>query len=161
SIWKPGSGAGAQRRVPLITLDRITRNPQLRIERRRNYRPLVLGEGENLSDPTFYALFDRNGLGVVRTRAQAPAPATLPDYITLLEFVKPSIAVTPLVDGNAVRAVQDVGTLTRLTLAVGPDVSPQAFNRSRMIFDVIQSMRRDLGEVAIEITVKISPKGQH
>src|SRR5262249_40140149 len=103
----------------------------------------------------------RNVLGVVRTSAQAPGPASLRDYINLLEFVKPSIAVTPLVDGNAVRALQDVGTLTRLTLAVGPDVSPQAFNRSRMIFDVIQSMRRDLGEVAIEITVKISPKGQH
>ena len=80
SAWKPPSGAGARRRVPLLAIDRITRDPQLRIERRRRYRPLVLSEGENLADPTFYAVFDDGVLGscvpVIWPRAQLRSVTT-------------------------------------------------------------------------------------
>lgn len=42
SSWKPRIGAGARRRVPLIALDRTTRNPQIRIVRRRVTKGIVL-----------------------------------------------------------------------------------------------------------------------
>ena len=74
SSWKPGRGAGARPRAPLLAIDRITRDPQLRIERQRNYRPLVLGSGENLADPSFYAMFTDNVLAVMRASGLAPGP---------------------------------------------------------------------------------------
>lgn len=160
STWRPRSGAGAQRRVPLIALDRITRNPQIRIERRRHYRPLILGEGENLADPTFYSVFDDYVIGVLRTSNLAPGPASFRDYVNHHEIVKPSIEIIPLVDDNAVRALSEVGTLTKFTVRVLPDASEEAFSGSRMIYDAIRSARRDLGGVAVELTVKIAPKGQ-
>jgi hypothetical protein len=160
SSWRPGFGAGVRRRVPLVALDRITRNPQLRIERRRHYRPLILGEGENLADPTFYAMFDDNVIGVLRTSYRSPGPASFRDYVNHHEIVKPAIAIVPLVDGNAIRALDQVGTLTKFTIRVLPDASEEVFSRSRMIYDTIRSARRDLGGVTIEITVKIAPKGQ-
>lgn len=161
SSWKPSRGAGARPRAPLLVLDRITRDPQLRIERQRNYRPLVLGSGESLADPTFYAMFADNVLGVMRTSGLAPGPASFRDYINYLNVYKPPIAVVPLVDGNAMRALAQVGTLTRMTVAVGPDVDAGAFSGSRMIFDAIRSARRDLGNVSVEVTVKIAAKGQY
>jgi hypothetical protein len=161
SSWKPRRGAGARRQTPLLALDRITRDPQLRIERQRNYRPLVLGTGENLADPTFYAMFADNVLGVMRTSGLSPGPASFRDYVNYLNVYKPPIAVVPLVDGNAARALAQVGTLTRMTVAVGPDVDAGAFSGSRMIFDAIRSARRDLGNVTVEVTVKIAAKGQY
>jgi hypothetical protein len=160
SSWRPGFGAGARRRVPLVALDRITRNPQLRIERRRHYRPLVLSEGENLADPAFYAVFDDGVIGVMRTSNLAPGPASFRDYVNHLEMVKPPIAIVPLVDGNALRALGQVGTLTKFTVAVGPDVSAEIFGRSRLIYDAIRSARQNLGSVALEVTVKIAASGQ-
>jgi hypothetical protein len=160
SSWRPGFGPGAQRREPLIALDRITRDPQLRIERRRHYRPLVLGDGENLADPAFYAVFDDGVIGIMRTSNLAPGPASFRDYGNHLEILKPPIAIVPLVDQNVLRALDAIGTLTKLTVAVGPDVNADVFGRSRMIYDSILSARRDLGSVAIEVTIKISPTGQ-
>jgi hypothetical protein len=160
SSWRPGFGVGARRRVPLIALDRITRNPQLRIERRRHYRPLVLSEGENLADPTFYAVFDSDVIGVLRTSNRSPGPASFRDYVNQLETVKPPMAIVPLVDANAVRALSEVGTLTKFTVRVLPDASEEMFGGSQMIYDAIRSARRNLGGVTVEITVKIAPKGQ-
>lgn len=160
SSWRPAFGTGARRRVPLVALDRITRNPQLRIERRRHYRPLILGEGENLADPTFYAIFDDNVFGVLRTSNRSPGPASFRDYVNYHEILKPPIAIVPLVDGNAIRALDQVGTLTKFTVRVLPDASEEVFSGSRMIYDSIRSARRDLGGVTIEVTVKIAPKGQ-
>lgn len=160
SSWRPGFGSGARRSVPLVALDRITRNPQLRIERRRHYRPLILGDGENLADPTFYAMFDDNVIGVLRTSNRSPGPASFRDYINYYEIVEPPIAIVPLVDANAIRALGQVGTLTKFTVRVLPDASEDVFSGSRMIYDAIRSARRDLGGVTIEITVKIAPKGQ-
>ena len=160
SSWRSGFGSGAKRRVPLIAIDRITRDPQLRIERRRLYRPLVLGDGENLADPGFFAVFDDGVIGVLRTSNLAPGPASFRDYVNRLEIVKPPIAIVPLVDGNTVRALSEVRTLTKMTVAVGPDVSADIFGRSRMIADAVRSARRDLGSVAVEVTIKIAAKGQ-
>ncbi len=160
SAWTPRSGAGARQQVGLLALDRITREPQLRIERRRSYRPLVLGDGENLADPTFYSVFDRGVLAVMRTSTLAPGPASFRDYVNYLEVLKPPIGIVPLVDGNAVRALSQVGTLTKLTVAVGPDVNPDTFSSSQMIADAIRSARQSLGGVAVELTVKIAAKGQ-
>jgi hypothetical protein len=160
SSWRPRQGPGARRQVPLIAIDRIMRNPQLRIERKRNYRPLVLDNGENLADPAFYAAFDGNVLAVMRTSSLAPGHASFRDYVNHLNVYKPAIAVIPLIDGDAVRALAEVGTLTKMTVAVGPDVDAQEFSGSRMIFDAIRSARRDLGSVSIEVTVKIDPRGQ-
>ena len=161
SSWKPGRGAGARPRAPLLAIDRITRDPQLRIERQRNYRPLVLGSGENLADPSFYAMFTDNVLAVMRASGLAPGPSSFRDYVNHLNVYKPPIAIVPLVDGNAARALAQVGTLTRMTVAVGPDVDAAAFSGSRMIFDAIRSARRDLGNVTVEVTVKIAAKGQY
>jgi hypothetical protein len=160
SSWRPRPGAGSRRRVPLIALDRITRNPQLRIERRRHYRPLILGEGENLADPTFYAIFDDDVIGVLRTSNRSPGPASFRDYINHLEIVKPPIAIVPLVDANAIRALDEIETLTKFTVRVLPDAGEEVFRRSRMIYDAIRSARQNLGSVTVEITVRISPKGQ-
>jgi len=160
SSWSPPSGAGARPSVPMLAIDRITREPQLRIERRRHYRPLVLGEGENLADPTFYAAFADGVLAVLRTSSLAPGAASFRDYVNHLEIVKPAIAVSPLVDSNSVRALGQVGTLTQVTLAVGPDVSEEAFSGARMIYDAIRGARSALGSVTIEVSVKIKAKGQ-
>jgi len=160
SSWRPAFGTGARRRVPLVALDRITRNPQLRIERRRHYRPLILGDGENLADPTFYSVFADDVMGVLRTSNRSPGPASFRDYVNHQEIVEPPIAIVPLVDGDAVRALGEVGTLTKFTVRVLPDASEEVFRGSRMIYDAIRSARRDLGGVTVEITVKIAAKGQ-
>jgi hypothetical protein len=76
-----------------------------------------------------------------------------------LELLDPLIGIVPLVDGNAVRALRDVGTLTKMTVAVGPDVPADTFSRSSLIADAIRSVRRDLGSVTVEVTLKISAKG--
>jgi hypothetical protein len=160
SSWKPARGPGAERRVPLIALDRITRNPQLRIERRRHYRPLVLGDGETLADPTFFSVFDDGVIGVLRTTELSPGAASIRDYVNYLEIVKPAIAIVPLIDSNAVRALGDIGTLTKFTIRVLPDVSEEVFGRSRLFYDTIRSARNTLGAVGVELTVRIRPKGQ-
>lgn len=160
SSWSPRPGAGARPSVPMLAIDRITREPQLRIERRRRYRPLVLGEGENLADPTFYSVFADGVLAVLRTSSLAPGAASFRDYVNHLEVVKPSITVIPLVDGNTVRALGQIGTLTRLTVAVGPDVNEDAFSGARMIYDAIHGARNALGSVTVEVSVKIKAKGQ-
>jgi hypothetical protein len=160
SSWKPRIGVGSQRRVPLIALDRITRNPQLRIERQRQYRPLVLGDSENLADPTFYSIFDNGVIGILRVSNQAPGPASFRDYVNHLEIVKPSIAIVPLVDRNALRALGDIRTLTKFTVRVMPDASEDLFRNSGMIFDAVRSARRNFGGVGVELIVRIRPTGQ-
>ena len=96
----------------------------------------------------------------MRTSNLAPGPASFRDYINFLEIVTPPIAIVPLVDGNALRALNGIGTLTKLTVAVGPDVVADTFQSSPMIFDAIRAARRDLGSVGVEVTIKIAPKGQ-
>lgn len=160
SAWFPGSGVGAVPKAPLIALDRITREPYIRIERRRNYRPLVLDTDETLAEPSFYSIFDRNVLGVMRNSGDSPSSASFRDYINLLGFIKPDIEIIPLVDANAIRALHEVQTLTKLHISVGPDVDAVHFSRSRFIYDAIRNARRNLGSVGVEILVRIAPRGQ-
>src|SRR4051812_29633096 len=70
SVYRPYTGARPA--VPLLALDRITRDPRIRIERRRNYRPLQLLEDETLAEPTFFSLFPRNVLAILRNSGSAP-----------------------------------------------------------------------------------------
>jgi hypothetical protein len=160
SSWDSGPGAGAKRQVSLIALDRITRNPQLRVERRRKYRPLVLGDNENLADPAFFSVFDDGVIGILRVSELSPGAASIRDYINHLEILKPAIAIVPLVDGNSARALGDIGTLTKLTVRVLPDASEDIFGRAPLFYDTIRSTRRNMGAVGVEMTVKIRPKGQ-
>lgn len=161
SIYKPPRGAGARGRVPLLMLDRIDRDVRLRIERRRNYRPLALNEDETLAEPAFFALFDRNVLGVMRNSGNAPGVASLRDYINRLELFSEKIQIVPLADANALRALRDVETLTRFDFAVGADVNAEVFGAAPFIRRTIQAVRGELGGVYMEVTVKISPTGQH
>lgn len=160
SAWSPGGGTGAVARAPLIALDRITREPHIRIERRRNYRPFILDADETLAEPSFFSIFDRNVLGVLRNGGDSPSSASFRDYVNLLGFIKPDIEIVPLVDANAIRALHDVQTLTKLQFAVGPNVDAALFSRSPLFFDAIRNVRRQLGSVGVEVMVKIASKGQ-
>lgn len=159
SVYRPS--AGAKPTTNLLALDRITRDVRLRIERRRNYRPLQLLEDETLAEPSFFTIFPRNVLGVLRNSGAAPGVASFRDYINKLDILDGEIAVTPLVDRNAVRALADVGTLTKLTVAVGADANPEDFDSSPMVRQVLRDARNTLGAVAFEFSVRISAKGQH
>ncbi|MCZ2837185.1 hypothetical protein [Modestobacter sp. VKM Ac-2985] len=159
SVYRPTPGANPV--VPLLALDRITRDVRLRIERRRNYRPLQLLEDETLAEPSFFSIFPRNVLAILRNSGSAPGVASFRDYINKLDILDGEIGITPLVDKNALRALQDVDTLTRLTVAVGADADPDDFEGSPMVRSVLRDARQRLGAVAFEFTVKLSPKGQH
>jgi hypothetical protein len=150
----------AKRAVPILTLDRITRDVQLRIERRRNYRPLVLDQDETLAEPTFYSILDDNVLGVMRNSGSAPGPSSFRDYINTLDLIPDGIELTPLVDRNALRALHDVETLTKFSIAVGPDVAADVFGQQNSLYQMIRAMRRRIGHVGIEVSVRIAPKGQ-
>ncbi|TDC28809.1 hypothetical protein E1211_27210 [Micromonospora sp. 15K316] len=160
SSYNP-SPSGATRAVPLITLDRITRDVSLRIERRRNYRPLVLGDDETLAEPAFYSVFEDNVLAVMRNSGSAPGTASFRDYINKLELIDGGIEVVPLADRNTLRALADIGTLTKFTLAVGPDVNAEVFGTDSSVTGFIRHARQRLGYVAIEVSVAIAPKGQN
>lgn len=157
SQYKPPRGAGARAAVPLIALDRITRDVRLRIERRRNYRPLTLGKDETLAEPTFYSIFDRNVLGVMRNSGSAPGPASFRDYVNKLNFFDEDIGIAPLADPNIVRALSDVEVLTKFEFAVGADVTADIFGQSDFVAGAIRHVREELGNVAIEVSVKLSP----
>jgi hypothetical protein len=159
STYRPTTGARAA--VPLLALDRITRDVRLRIERQRNYRPLQLLQDETLAEPTFFSIFPRNVLAVMRNSGSAPGVVSFRDYINQLQILDGDIGISPLVDRNAARALADVGTLTRLTVAFGADAEPEDFGDSPMIAEVLRDARQRLGAVAFEFTVKIATKGQH
>lgn len=154
---KPG---GTKQAAPLITLDRITRDVRLRIERRRNYRPLVLDHDETLAEPTFYTIFDNNVLGVMRNSGSAPGAPSFREYINKLELIEGGVELAPLVDRDALRALREVQTLTKFNLAVGPDVTADVFGEANMITGLIRHWRQKLGNVGIEVSIKIAAKGQ-
>jgi len=158
STYAPGSGAGARRGVPLIALDRITRDVRMRIERRRNYRPLLLEQDETLAEPTFYSIFEGNVLGVMRNGGRAPGPASFRDYINTLGLCTGEIEIAPLADRNVLRALREVDTLTKLDIAVGPDVTADVFGQSDLIAGAIHYMRQGLGHVGIEVIIRMSAK---
>lgn len=151
---------GARRQTPLLALDRITRDVRLRIERRRNYRPLTLADDETLAEPTFYALFPDNVLAVMRNSGVAPGPSSFRDYVNKLELFSEPIEISPLVDTNALRALADVETLTKFDVAIGADVAPEVFaNSSPTLFETMRLVRQRIGNATIEVLIKVSPKG--
>jgi hypothetical protein len=157
SVYEPPRGAGTKPAVPIIAIDRITRDVRLRIERRRNYRPLTLEQDETLAEPTFYSIFDSNVLGVMRNSGSAPGPASFRDYVNRLNFLDADLAIAPLADVNIVRALTDVEVLTKFEFAVGADVTADVFGESELVSGAIRHVREELGNVAIEVTVKLSP----
>lgn len=161
STFLPPSRPGARPMVPFIALDRITRDIRMRIERRRHYRPLVLGDDETLAEPTFYSIFNRNVLAVMRNSGAAPGSASFRDYLNKLDLISGGVEVVPLADRNVLRALRDVDTLTKLDVAVGPTVTADIFDQTSLIHGVLRHFRQQLGTVGIEVAVRISPKGQH
>ncbi len=159
STYIPRS-SGAKQAAPLITLDRITRDVRLRIERQRNYRPLVLGDDETLAEPTFYSIFDNNVLAIMRNSGSSPGASSFREYINKLNIISDGIELIPLVDRDALRALREVKTLTKLHVAVGPDVSADVFGEGNMIAELLRPARRKLGNVGIEMSIRIAPKGQ-
>jgi hypothetical protein len=154
------STAGSKAAVSLITLDRITRDVRLRIERRRNYRPLVLDQDETLAEPTFFSIFDNNVLAVARNSGSAPGATSFREYVTKLNLIDGGVELAPLVDRDALRALREVETLTKFQFAVGPDVAAEIFGETNMITGMIRHMRQKLGNVGIELAIRIAPKGQ-
>lgn len=157
----PPPGPGARGTVPLLVLDRIDRDPRLRIQRARAYRPLTLDEDETLAEPTFFALFPDNVLAVMRNSGSAPGVSSLRDYVNTLELLSERIAIVPLADRNAMRAIHDIDTLTRFDFAVGGDVNLDVFGQESLLARTIRSAREQLGSVQVELSVKLSPRGPH
>ncbi|HMM83508.1 MAG TPA: hypothetical protein PJ998_10055 [Terrimesophilobacter sp.] len=160
SPYEPPRGAGARREVPLLALDRINRSPGIRIERRRNYRPLELQSDETIAEPSFYSVFDRNVLGVMRNSGGAPSPAAFRDYINRTGLLgDQEIKLMSLVDKDAIRALADAENVTKFTFAVGTDVVDNVFNQAPTILSMVRAARQNLGSVELEITVKVKPVG--
>jgi hypothetical protein len=150
------AGAGAKAQVPLLSLDRITRDVRLRIERRRNYRPLALAADETLAEPTFYSILPRNVLAVMRNSGEAPGPASLRDYLNELELLDPPVGVLPLADVNAVRRLNEVDRLTKVDIAVGPDVAATLLYGSPTIAEAVRTVRQRAGRVKIELIISMT-----
>lgn len=144
--------------VPVIALDRITRDPRMRIERRRNYRPLILGDDENLAEPTYYSIYDNNVLGMMRNSGSAPSVASFREYMNKILGRGNEIEVAPLVDRNFLRALRNVEILTRVDLELGPDVVADVFDRATTFEGQVRALRQNLGAVGVEIIIKMDPK---
>lgn len=160
SSYHPSS-SGALPAVPLLILDRITRDVRLRIERRRDYRPLILDTDETLAEPTFFSIFPRNVVGIMRNTGSAPGAASFRDYINQLEILDSEVKIEPLVYPNGLRALLDVEKLTKFAIRVGPDVNAEVFGRSRTLWGAFQEIRQSLGSVDIEVAIRMARKGQN
>jgi hypothetical protein len=160
TAWDPPRGAGAQREVPLLALDRINRTPGIRIERRRNYRPLALRDDETIAEPSFFSIFDNNVLGVMANSGGAPRPTAFRDYINKTSLLgDQNIKLMSLVDRNALRALAEADNVTKFTFAVGTDVVDDVFAPAPTILGMIRAARENLGHVELEISVKVKAVG--
>lgn len=154
AAFNPGRG-GPRPAVPLLTLDKITRQPGLRIERQRRFRPLALLDDESLAEPCFYALWPGNVLGVMRNSGGAPGVASFRDYVNKLGIFDENINVAPLADINALRAFMRVERLARVDLEVGPDAALSMLDDAPTIRGAVQAVRRNLGRVSVEVFIKV------
>lgn len=146
--------------VPVIALDKITRHPGLRIERNRHFRPLALSANDKLAEPTFYSVLDNNVLAVMRNSGGAPTSASFRDYINKVKLMgNQRIDIIPLLDGERLRAFGEVEKVTKFTFAVASEVSDSVFIKSRGIHSIIRQVRKDIGQIEIEIAMKVKPKG--
>jgi hypothetical protein len=96
----------------------------------------------------------------MRNSGSAPGAPSFREYINKLELIEGGIELAPLVDRDALRALREVQTLTKFHLAVGPDVTADVFGEGNMITGLIRHWRQNLGNVGIEVSIRISPKGQ-
>lgn len=156
SAYKPGRGAGAKARVPMLVLDRITREVRIRIENNRKYRPLELGRGDTLAEPTHYAFFKDNVVGVMRANGNAPSPASLREYLNTALEMSEDLTIKPLADRNVVRAFSDVGSITKFDVALGPEADPRDFGGDQSLLGgVLRQVRNRAGSVEVELIVKV------
>lgn len=155
NFYIPATGIGNQ--VPIITLDKITRDPQIRIENHRVMRPFVLAGDENLAEPTFYSFFPNNVLAVMRNGQASPTTSSIRDYVNHLQLRGvPEIDVIPLVDRERLATFADMAKVKKFTFAVGSQVNASVFNDSISIKKIIADVRQNLGFVEIEMTIKAS-----
>lgn len=142
-------------RAHMIVLDRITREPHLRIERQRVSRPLILGEGENLAEPTFFAIYDNNVLGVMRNSGTAPSQSHLREYINQLQILDQPIAIAPLIDRGRMRALQSIDRIRKVTFAVGKDAVLDLLPEDSAVRRINRAVREEIGHVSLEVSVKL------
>lgn len=141
---------------PCWVLDRITREVRIRIENDRKYRPLELGEGDTLAEPTHYAFFPDNVVGIMRANGNSPGPASLRDYLNTALEMSEDLSIRALADRNMVRALTDVGTITKFDVALGPDAKPSDFGGEQTLLgSVLQRVRSRVGGVEVELIVKV------
>lgn len=143
----------------MIILDRITRYVQMRIENRREYRPLELGENDTIAEPTHIGLFARNVLGIMRGSGQAPSPACVRDFLNTARLLDEEITVKPLVDANALRALSDVGKLTKLSLELDPETVAQVTGAPGFLTEAFGLFGRELPGASASIVLKFWRSG--
>lgn len=144
---------------PMIILDRITRQTLMRIEHQRTYRPLQLGENDTIAEPTHVGLFPRNVLGVMRQSGQAPGPSSIRDFINASGLFDEEIAIRPLVDGNALRALADVDKVTKLNLELDPGAASEVTGQARFLAEALSLFRENMPGVSVGLELKLSPRG--
>ncbi|MBN9099349.1 MAG: hypothetical protein J0I49_14730 [Pseudonocardia sp.] len=152
-------GAGRAPQCPMIVLDRITREVRMRIENQREYRPLELGDGDTIAEPTHVGMFPRNVVGILRQSGQAPGPASFREFLNASDLLEEEVTVVPLADRNAVRALSNVGRLTKLNIQLDSESATNVLGPSRFLNDAFELFRHNLGRVDVEIIVKMSHKG--
>lgn len=152
-------GRGRAPQCPLVVLDRISREVQLRIERGRRYRPLELQDGETIAEPTHFGLFPRNVVGIMRRSGAAPGPASFRDFLNTAGLLDEEITIRPLVDTNAGRALSNVGKLTRLDLEMDSENAAAVMGGTSYLNQAFRIFQDNLTHVGIEIVIKMSPKG--
>lgn len=143
---------------PVVALDRITRNPRIRIERKRNYRPLILDDDENLAEPTFFSIFPRNVIGVMRNSGSAPSVASIREYLNKIQGAGPGFELMPLVDRNYIRALANIDTLTKVDIEVGPEVVAEVFPENSTIRGQLRALNSSLGAVGFQFQIKMKAK---
>jgi hypothetical protein len=156
STYRPTRGSAAP---PLLVLDRITREVRIRIENRRHYRPLELRPGDTLAEPTHIGLFPRNVLGLLRSTGTAPGPASVREFLNAAYF-EDEVAIRPLVDTNALRALAQVGKLTKIDVALDPGATAEVMGTDGFLAEAFDVFRRRTGDAQVEFILKFDPKGR-
>jgi len=148
---------GSRSYVPMIMVDSIDANPQIRVETHRIMTPLPLGTDQNIAEPTYFSVFPNNVLAVMRNKSSSPMVSTFRDYINKLELPGLSkISIIPLVDKERLIAFQDIKRVKKFTFAVGRDINSAVFEDATGVKSIIDKVRDNFGQVDFEIVLKPS-----